>query len=67
MSTLIDEEQPVALGQRIKVGAERHVVESGTAMQHDHRGTAASLDHVQSGVADVDQLAITHRYLPDPR
>ena len=56
LRALVDEEQPVVVGDRVQPPAELRVVEAGAAVQRDHpqRPGPALLD-VQAGVADVDE------------
>jgi hypothetical protein len=53
LAALVDQDQPVAVAERVEVIAELVVVEAGAAVQDQQRVAAAALHDIQARVADV--------------
>ena len=57
LCALVDQDQPVAVAERVEVVGELVVVEPGPAVEQQQRVALAPLDDVQLRVTDVDQAA----------
>jgi hypothetical protein len=53
---LVDEDQPELVGQRIQVITKGVMVKTRSAMQENDRIPAASLNNMQAGISNIDEL-----------